>query len=572
MGGGGRRRGRGVGPARGLFVSASTVFMSPAHVSQAIRKKRTATMVDDQFHVYDTTLRDGAQQEGLNLTAAAKLVIARHLDRLGVGVIEGGWPGAIPKDTEFFRRAQTELELGHATLAAFGSTRKAGVKAADDPQVAALRESRAPVVTLVAKSHDRHVELALRTTLDENLAMIADTVKHLTTEGQRVFVDAEHFFDGYRANPAYALECVRAAAEAGADVIALCDTNGGMMPTELGDIVHTVVSGTGARIGIHCHDDTGCGVANTLVAVEAGVTHVQGTANGYGERAGNANLFSVVAGLQLKKGSVVLEGEGIREMTRIAHAISEVTNVTPDTHQPYVGLSAFAHKAGIHASAIRVDPMLYQHIDPALVGNDMRMLVSDMAGRASIELKGRELGFDLSGDKEVIGRVTDKVKELVAKGYSFEAADASFELLLRDELAGEKRRHFTVESWRVIVERRADGAVTSEATVRLTAKGERVVAVGEGNGPVNALDKALRGALEQTFPELANLELADFKVRILEGSHGTGAVTRVLIESGDGAGGMWSTVGVDENIIAASWHALEEAVSYGLLKAGREPD
>jgi 2-isopropylmalate synthase len=529
-------------------------------------------MPDDQFHVYDTTLRDGAQQEGLNLTVADKLVIARHLDRLGVGFIEGGWPGAIPKDTEFFRRAQTELDLRHATLAAFGSTRKAGVKAADDPQVAALRESRAPVVTLVAKSHDRHVELALRTTLDENLAMIGDTVRHLRAEGQRVFLDAEHFFDGYRSNPAYALECVRAAAEAGADVIALCDTNGGMLPSELGDVVREVTLATQARLGIHCHDDTGCGVANTLVAVEAGVTHVQGTANGYGERAGNANLFSVVAGLQLKKGLGVLDGDGIGEMSRIAHAISEVTNVTPDTHQPYVGLSAFAHKAGLHASAVRVDPMLYQHIDPERVGNDMRMLVSDMAGRASVELKGRELGYDLSGDKEVIGRVTDKVKELEARGYSFEAADASFELLLRDELAGERRRHFTVESWRVIVERRADGALTSEATVRLTAKGERVVAVGEGNGPVNALDKALRAALEQTFPELANLELIDFKVRILEGSHGTGAITRVLIESGDGAGDMWSTVGVDENIIAASWHALEEAVSYGLLKAGREPD
>jgi 2-isopropylmalate synthase len=532
-------------------------------------------MVDDQFHVYDTTLRDGAQQEGLNLTVADKLVIARHLDRLGVGFIEGGWPGAIPKDTEFFRRAQTELNLSHATLAAFGSTRKAGVNAADDPQVAALRESRAPVVTLVAKSHDRHVELALRTTLDENLAMIADTVRHLRQEGQRVFLDAEHFFDGYKANPAYAIECVRAAAEAGADVIALCDTNGGMMPTELGGIFREVALASGARLGIHCHDDTGCGVANTLVAVEAGVSHVQGTANGYGERSGNANLFSVVAGLQLKRGRHVLEGEGIREMARIAHAISEVTNVTPDTHQPYVGFSAFAHKAGLHASAIRVDPMLYQHIDPALVGNDMRMLVSDMAGRASVELKGRELGFDLSGNKEVIGRVTDKVKELEARGYSFEAADASFELLLRDELTGERRRHFTVESWRVIVEQRADSdgeTVTSEATVRLVAKGERVVAVGEGNGPVNALDRALRSALEQTFPELATMELTDFKVRILEGTSGTGAITRVLIESSDGSGDSWSTVGVDENVISASWHALEEAVSYGLLRAGRTPD
>jgi len=534
-------------------------------------------MLDDQFHVYDTTLRDGAQQEGLNLTVADKLVIARHLDRLGVGFIEGGWPGAIPKDTEFFRRAQTELGLEHATLAAFGSTRKAGVAAADDPQVAALRESRAPVVTLVAKSHDRHVELALRTTLDENLKMIADTVRHLRAEGQRVFLDAEHFFDGYRSNPGYALECVRAAAEAGADVVALCDTNGGMMPTELADIVRHVAEATQSRLGIHCHDDTGCGVANTLVAVEAGVTHVQGTANGYGERAGNANLFSVVAGLQLKKGRRVLDGEGIREMTRIAHAISEVTNVTPDSHQPYVGLSAFAHKAGLHASAIRIDPMLYQHIDPAQVGNDMRMLVSDMAGRASVELKGRELGFDLSGDKEVIGRVTDRVKDLEAKGYSFEAADASFELLLRDELAGERKRHFTVESWRVIVEQREDGPmstskVTSEATVRLEAKGERVVAVGEGNGPVNALDRALRAALEQTFPELASLELTDYKVRILEGSAGTGAITRVLIESSNAEGDAWSTVGVDENVISASWHALEEAVSYGLLRAGRVPE
>ena len=436
----------------------------------------------------------------------------------------------------------------------------------------ALLEAQTPAVTIVGKTSDLQVEKVLNVTLEENLAMIADTVRHLRAEGQRVFLDAEHFFDGYRSNPDYALECVRAAAEAGADVIALCDTNGGMLPTELGDVVRAVTLATQARLGIHCHDDTGCGVANTLVAVEAGVSHVQGTANGYGERAGNANLFSVVAGLQLKKGRGVLNGDGITEMSRIAHAISEVTNVTPDTHQPYVGLSAFAHKAGLHASAVRVDPMLYQHIDPEQVGNDMRMLVSDMAGRASVELKGRELGYDLSGDKEVIGRVTDKVKDLEARGYSFEAADASFELLLRDELAGERRRHFTVESWRVIVEQRRDGAVTSEATVRLTAKGERVVSVGEGNGPVNALDKALRSALEQTFPELANLELADFKVRILEGSHGTGAVTRVLIESGDGAGDMWSTVGVDENIIAASWHALEEAVSYGLLRAGREPD
>ncbi|MGD0607455.1 MAG: citramalate synthase [Streptosporangiaceae bacterium] len=527
-------------------------------------------MLDDTFHVYDTTLRDGAQQEGLNLSVADKLVIARQLDNLGVGFIEGGWPGAIPKDTEFFARAQTELDLKHAQLAAFGATRRPGAQAAYDPQVAALRESGAPVVTLVAKSHDRHVLLALRTTLDENLAMIADTVTHLRDHGQRVFLDAEHFFDGYRSNPAYALEVVRVAAQAGADVVALCDTNGGMMPNELTDVVRAVADATGSRLGIHCHDDTACGVANTLVAVDAGVTHVQGTANGYGERAGNANLFSVVAGLQLKRGREVLPAAGLKEMSRIAHAISEVTNVAPDTHQPYVGMSAFAHKAGLHASAIKVDPMLYQHIDPVLVGNDMRMLVSDMAGRASIELKGRELGYDLSGDKAAIGRLTDRVKDLEARGYTFEAADASFELLLRDEL-GQRHEYFAVESWRVIVERHPDLRMTSEATVRLAAKGERLVAVGEGNGPVNALDKALRAALEQIYPELARLQLTDYKVRILAGSHGTGAVTRVLVESDDGSGEVWNTVGVDENIIAASYHALEEAVTYCLLRSGREP-
>ncbi|MEV5412639.1 citramalate synthase [Thermopolyspora sp. NPDC052614] len=521
-------------------------------------------MADDRFHVYDTTLRDGAQQEGLNLSVADKLAIARHLDGLGVGFIEGGWPGANPKDTEFFRRAQTELDLKHAQLAAFGATRRAGVKAADDPLVAALRESGAPVVTLVAKSHDRHVELALRTTLEENLAMIRDTVSHLRAEGRRVFLDAEHFFDGYKANPAYALEVVRTAAEAGADVIALCDTNGGMLPDELAEVVAAVAE-TEARLGIHCHDDTGCAVANTLAAVRAGATHVQGCVNGYGERSGNANLFTVVANLQLKRGFDLVPPESLRDMTRIAHAVSEVTNVTPNSHQPYVGVSAFAHKAGLHASAIKVDPNLYQHIDPAAVGNDMRMLVSDMAGRASVELKGRELGYTL--DAAQSRELVERVKELEAKGHTFEAADASFELLLRDTVNGEARRHFTVESWRVIVERLSSGEVVSEATVKLHAKGERIVATGEGNGPVNALDKAVRLALEKLYPELAELELIDFKVRILEGTHGTGAVTRVLITSSD-LTGEWSTVGVDENIIAASWQALEQAVTFGLLRAG----
>ena len=519
-------------------------------------------MVDDGFHVYDTTLRDGSQQEGLNLSVADKLVIARHLDDLGVGFIEGGWPGANPKDTEFFRLARTELTLKNAQLTAFGATRRAGVQAADDPLVAALRDSGAPVVTLVAKSHDRHVELALRTTLEENLAMIRDTVSHLRAEGQRVFLDAEHFFDGYKANRAYALEVVRTAAEAGADVIALCDTNGGMLPDELADVVHDVMS-VGVRVGIHCHDDSGCAVANSLAAVKAGATHVQGCANGYGERSGNANLFTVVGNLQLKREYDL--GVRLEEMTRIAHAVSEVTNVTPSSQQPYVGLSAFAHKAGLHASAVKVDPDLYQHIDPMRVGNDMRMLVSSMSGRASVELKGKELGYDLSGEKAA--EVVAKVKELEARGYTFEAADASFELLLRGELFGERTRYFEVESWRTIVERRPDGVMVSEATVKLHAKGERIVATGEGNGPVNALDNALRIALERLYPELANLELVDYKVRILEGSHGTGAGTRVLIESADGRD-SWSTVGIGDNVIAASWEALADAVTYTLLRAG----
>ncbi|NUR31433.1 MAG: citramalate synthase [Catenulispora sp.] len=522
--------------------------------------------VTDDFHVYDTTLRDGTQQEGLSLAVADKLAIARHLDALGVGFIEGGWPGAVPKDTEFFRRAQTELDLKHAQLAAFGATRRAGAKAADDPQVAALRESGAPIVTLVAKSHVRHVELALRTTLDENLAMIRDTVAHLRAEGRRVFLDAEHFFDGYRADAAYALECLRTAAEAGADVVVLCDTNGGMLPAQLADIVHVVREATAARIGIHTHDDASCAVANALAAVDAGATHVQGTANGYGERSGNANLFSVVANLQLKLGREVIPPAGLAEMTRIAHAVSEVTNLAPNPQQPYVGVSAFAHKAGLHASAVRVDPDLYQHIDPQLVGNDMRMLVSEMAGRASVELKGKELGFDLSADPATLSRVTNRVKELEAVGYSFEAADASFELLLRGEL-GAPARFFDVLSWRSFAEQLADGAIVNQATVKLRVKGEEVLAAGEGNGPVNALDNALRAALATAYPALAGLELMDYKVRILTGDHGTASRTRVLITTSDGLA-EWSTVGVGENVIAASWQALVDAVTYGLLAKG----
>jgi len=519
------------------------------------------------LHVYDTTLRDGAQQEGLNLSVSDKLAIAQHLDELGVGYIEGGWPGANPKDTEFFARAQQELRLRNATLAAFGATRRAGGNAADDPLVRALVDSGASVVTLVAKSHAGHVERALRTTLAENLEMIRDTVSFLRSEGRRVFLDAEHFFDGYATNRDYALEAVRAAVEAGAEVVALCDTNGGMLPNQVADVVAEVLDATSARLGIHCHNDTGCAVANSMAAVGAGATHVQGTINGYGERTGNADLLTVVSNLQIKQGLPLLEESRLAEATRIAHAISEITNVPPYSRQPYVGASAFAHKAGLHASAIRIDPDLYQHTDPTLVGNDMRMLVSDMAGRASIELKGRELGFDLRGDDALLTRILAKVKDLELRGYTFDAADASFELLLRREVDGDVDAYFDVESWRVITDARGDDSALSEATVKVVAGGERVVATGEGNGPVNALDHALRQALSPAYPELDKLELIDFRVRILDAAHGTDAVTRVLIETSDGET-SWETVGVAGNIVEASWQALVEGVTYGLVRAG----
>lgn len=527
-------------------------------------------MTANDFHVYDTTMRDGAQQEGLNLSVQDKLTIARHLDDLGVGYIEGGWPGSNPKDTEFFKLAQKELDLKHATLAAFGATRRAGVAAADDPLVGALRDSGASVVTLVAKSHDRHVELALRTTLQENLAMVRDTVVHLREQGQRVFVDCEHFFNGFLQNKDYALEVVRTAAEAGAEVAVLCDTNGGMLPHWVEDIVAETLAATGARLGIHAHNDTGCAVANSMAAVTAGATHLQGCVNGYGERTGNADLICCAANLEFKLGMGVMPAEALRNATRISHAISEVTNYPPSARQPYTGVSAFAHKAGLHASAIRVDPDLYQHLDPSLVGNDMRLLVSEMAGRASIELKGRELGFDLSGDPHRLARITDRVKDLEQQGYTFEAADASFELLLIEEVDGRRPRYFDVESWRVIAESGAAGAAVAEATVKVTAGGKRVAVVGEGNGPVNALDYALREAIEQVYPQVSRFHLIDFRVRILDQGHGTDAVTRVLIETTDGKR-SWVTVGVGANMIEASWEALTDALSYGLHTGGVEP-
>ena len=517
----------------------------------------------DGFHVYDTTLRDGAQREGISYSVSDKLAVARLLDDYGVGFIEGGWPGAMPKDTEFFQRARSELTLRNAELVAFGATRKAGLRVEDDLQVRALLDSEAPVVTLVAKSDVRHVTEALRTTLDENVAMVQDTVRFLVDQGRRVFVDMEHFFDGYKHDRDYGVRLLVAAFEAGASVGVLCDTNGGMLPHGMFEIVQDVKARSGVRLGIHCQDDTGCAIANSVSAVEAGVTHVQCTANGYGERTGNADLFVVVPNLQLKLGIDCLPEGALAETVRISHAIAEIANIAPNTHQPYAGWASFAHKAGLHASALKVNADLYNHIDPAVVGNVQNVLVTEMAGRASIELKGAELGHDLSQQPELVSRVVEQVKELEAQGWTFEAADASFELLLLDGQGVEVA--FEVESWRTIVEQDANGEVKTEATVKVHIDGDRIISTAEGNGPVNALDRAMRRAIVQKYPDLESMKLVDYKVRILDEKSGTGAKTRVLIGTSDGRD-AWSTVGVHENVIAASWRALEDAVKYGLLK------
>jgi 2-isopropylmalate synthase len=512
----------------------------------------------DDFQVFDTTLRDGAQQEGIRLTVPDKLRIARLLDDLGVAFIEGGWPGANPSDTAFFAEAAKSLTLNRAKLVAFGATRRVGLTAATDPLTQALVDAQTDYVCLVAKSHDRHVREALKTTLDENLDMITDTVTYLRSLGKTVFVDCEHFFNGYLDNPDYATTVVHTAAEAGAAVMVLCDTNGGMLPSQVGEIVAKVLP-YAPKLGIHAHNDTGCAVANSMAAIEAGATHVQGTVNGYGERTGNADLTTIVANLAIKWGWPVLPDGNLADLTRTAHAVAEIANQKPFPRQPYVGQSAFAHKAGLHASAIRVNEDLYQHTDPDLVGNGMRMLISDMAGRASVQIKAEQLGHDLN-DRALAARVTDRVKAREAQGYSYEAADASFDLLLREEL-GESREYFRVPAWRVIT----DQTEFVEAVVRVAVGDEPSKPyVGDGNGPVNALDKALRTAVAAYYPVVAEFELTDYRVRLLDASHGTDAITRVLIDTTH-AGQTWTTVGVGGNLIEASWEALVESITWGLV-------
>lgn len=540
---------------------------------------------------YDTTLRDGLQQEGISVSIADKLQALVILDRLGVDVIEGGWPGAIPKDTEFFARA-ARIHLDNARLAAFGATCKAGADPAFDPQVLALRNSGAPVVTLVAKSDPRHVEQALRTTREENLRMVTDTVEFLTgardadpgegsvgARGQEVMVDLEHFFDGLAVDPDYGIEVLLAAARAGASTVIPCDTNGGNLPGTIAEVTARARAALDAAgypdvvLGIHTHNDTGCAVANTLAGVQAGARHVQGTVNGYGERTGNANLLTCIANLQIKLGFDVLDPENLALLDEVSHQMSELVNIIPFAREPYTGASAFAHKAGLHASAIRVNPDLYQHIDPTLVGNGMRMLVSEMAGRSSIELKARELGIDLTGRPGITQEVARVVKEREAQGYTYDAADASFELLLRDQL-GRLPRFVRVESWKVSSEEIAEvqGApfTQTEATVKVHTD-RRHIRTAEGNGPVNALDRALRAVLGRDYPVVSGFELTDFKVRILDQQHaGTDATVRVLIQMSDGRR-AWSTVGVGTDVIEASWEALFDSYWWGLLASGAEP-
>ncbi len=529
-----------------------------------------APELPESVDIYDTTLRDGSQQEGLSLTVDDKLRVAEQLDHLGVQFIEGGWPGANPKDEEFFRRAAAgELQLHAATLVAFGSTRKAGGDAATDLVLRHLIEAHTPAICLVAKSAERHVTETLRTSLTEAVDMVADSVAYLRSRGRRVFLDAEHFFDGYKANPRFSLDVLRAAEQAGAEVVILCDTNGGCLPFEVERIVGQVREAVGTGLGCHFHNDSGCGVANSLVAVRQGVTQVQGCINGYGERTGNADLCSAVPGLTLKMGVRTIPADRLERLTPVAHHIAELVNIAPDPHQPYVGGSAFAHKAGLHTSAIARDRDAYEHVAPDNVGNGTRFVVSEMAGRSTMQLKATELGLDLGGP--LLAEVLEDLKQLEHRGYHFEVADGSLELLMR-AATGWKQAYFRLESFRVITEQREDGAFVTEATIKVHVGDERVLATAEGNGPVNALDAALRKAIGSRFPELAHLHLTDYKVRVLDTAKGTGAVTRVLIDSTDGER-TWSTIGVSENIIQASWDALSDSIVFGLLhRVGDEQD
>jgi 2-isopropylmalate synthase len=514
----------------------------------------------EQVKLYDTTLRDGMGGKGMSLSVAEKLSVVRALDGLGVQFIEAGFPSSNPKEAELFERL-AELELKAATISAFGMTRRRDRRAEDDEALNALVGSFAPMVCLVGKSSLLHVEKVIRVSPEENLAMIADSVAFCRGEGKRVVFDAEHFFDGYREDRAYALACVQAAAEAGAENVTLCDTNGGSLPDLVAAATTAVcaeLGWDGAELGIHTHNDAECAVANSLAAVGAGARLVQGCINGYGERCGNANLASILPALQLKMGFEVVSAEQLANLSQTAHYLDEVCNIASDPNRAYVGRNAFAHKAGMHAAGVAADASTFEHLDPALIGNEREILPSELSGKATIRSQATGAGLEI--DDEAAARAVETLKQREHRGYHYEAAPASFELLLRRE-AGVYRPLFKLESFRVVTEKRAGGEVETEATIKVEVDGERYVRVAEGNGPVNALDKALRDAIAGRYPHLADIELTNYKVRILDEAHGTGAVTRVLLDSADGER-EWGTTGVSENIIEASWEALVDSLEY----------
>jgi 2-isopropylmalate synthase len=515
--------------------------------------------------IYDTTLRDGMQGEGMSLSAAEKLRVVGRLDELGIDIVEAGFPSSNPKELELFELLEAE-RLAHAEIAAFGPTRRRGVRPEDDEALRVLADCVAPVCTLVGKTWTLHLDKVVRVDREENLRMIAESVAFLVSQHKRVIYDAEHFFDGHLADPDYALRCVRAAAEAGAEAVVLCDTNGGTLPAGVALGTRDAVEALGsarAAVGIHCHNDAECGVASSVAAVEAGATHVQGTMNGYGERCGNANLVSVIPNLQLKLGYSCLPDDRLASLTDTAHFVAELLNFTPDPDQPYVGKNAFAHKGGMHAAGVNADPATFEHVDPARVGNARDLLVSELSGKGTVRARAEAAGIEL--DDAAAQRVVDRVKALEHAGYQFEAADGSFELLLRKE-TGDYEPLFELESWRAIVEKRADGRVETEATIKIWVGGERYVRTAEGNGPVNALDRALRAAIVEIHPALEDVKLVNFKVRILDEAKGTGAVTRVLLDASDGHD-VWGSIGVSENVIEASWEALVDSLERGMQPA-----
>ena len=522
--------------------------------------------------LYDTTLRDGAQGEGIHFSLADKLRIAQRLDDFGMHYIEGGWPGSNEKDIEFFREVK-RLNLRHAKVAAFGSTRRAGMAVEKDPQVALLLDAATPVVTLVCKTSVLHVTEILRTTLEENLAMIGDTIRHLVAQGREVIFDGEHTFDGYKLDADYTAKCYVAAAEAGASYLVMCDTNGGSLPEEVARITtelagHLKRAGqTRAKLGIHTHDDCGLGVANALASIGVGAAQVQGTVNGYGERTGNCNLITTIANLQLKMGRTVVSDDKLAELRDLSLFVDEVANQRPSGRAPFVGSAAFAHKGGIHVNAVNKLSRSYEHIEPEKVGNRQRVLVGELAGRANVMLKARTLGLKLEEKSPQAARVLEEIKRLENQGYEFEAADASFELLVRKTLH-EYQPFFELVEYDVSIRKdNVTGKDTSQATIKIAVKGETVHEVAEGDGPVNALDASLRKALVRFYPQLATMVLIDYKVRIIDSTHGTGAKTRVFIESSDDQGATWATVGVSLDIIEASWLALRDSVEFYLRRS-----